>query len=352
MDDRAILLVNGLKYEGWKEVEVSRSMEAVAGSFSVSLTDSWTGLDRRWTISQHDEVSVLLSGTPAIKGYIDAIDVSENATSREISIRGRDKSADLVDCSVPTSPSEYKAVTLLGLAFRLAGTVGVRVLSQGASLEVFKTWKVQPGESIFESLERAARQRGVLLMPDGLGGVLLVKPGIIPAGGALIEGENILSISTSVDNSQRYSSYTVIGQSQREQGWEGSVNDVSGKAADDGLDRERPLVIVAEGVTTNAQAKARAQWEATIRAARSLTVSVVVQGWTDAVGKLWEPNRIVTLKAPNAGASGRLLISSTVFRKGANGTTTTLELRRPDAFTPEPTVPKKGSDKQPVGWKF
>lgn len=49
-------------------------------------------------------------------------------------------------------------------------------------------------------------------MPDGAGGLLITRAGNRRAAVGLVQGENILTASGSIDHSQRFSSYLVKGQ--------------------------------------------------------------------------------------------------------------------------------------------
>jgi len=100
---------------------------------------------------------------------------------------------------------------------------------------------------------------------------------------------------------------------------------------------------------TLGQAQERANWEATVRAARAGTASVVVQGWTQESGALWPLNVLVPVRSPFLGIDSDMLISGThITLDDAGGSITEITLARPDAFTPEPFIPK-GSDPQSVG---
>ena len=77
---------------------------------------------------------------------------------------------------------------------------------------------------------------------------------------------------------------------------------------------------------------------------------MTVQGWTQGNGALWPVNALVRVRSPHLGVDGDMLISQVVYSVGEDGTKSVLTLRRPDAFTPEPSVsnPAKGG---PLYWK-
>ena len=79
-------------------------------------------------------------------------------------------------------------------------------------------------------------------------------------------------------------------------------------------------------------ARRRAAWEATVRAAKSTSISAEVAEWRSDVGKLWTPNTIVRLKCPSLRVDRELLITEVNFEMSDSGRTTSLTLKRPDAF--------------------
>ena len=102
------------------------------------------------------------------------------------------------------------------------------------------------------------------------------------------------------------------------------------------------LIIAAEGAATSSSAQKRAQWEAAVRAGRSETVDVVTQGWRDPDGNLWLVGSSLPVKIEPIKIDHEMLLAGATYALSEAGTTTRLNLRRPDMFTPEPVVnPKK-----------
>lgn len=347
---RVVAKVNGQRFEGWKSASVKRSIEAISGSFDLSVTDEWGELAQRWRINAGDAVVVELEGTPVITGYVDKVSSKLSASSRDIAISGRDKAADLVDCSVPTKPTQFRKQTLLQIAQKISEGLDLSFFVDGLDSPI-TAFCTHTGESIFEALERAARKKGMLLTSDGTGLVHFTTPSGLLALSRLQEGKNLLAVSTEVDASQRFSDYIVQGRQTPPADWDGKTAlSVQAKARDVGVSRSRRLVLEVDGSATAAQAKERVQWEAAVRAARALKISATVQGWTDDTGSLWQTNRLISLRAPRAGVEGTFLIAGVQFSLSSSGTTTILDLRRSDAFLTKEEISKKKRDEKTLGW--
>ncbi len=341
------LLVNGKSYAGWKTARVTRGLESLCGGFELSVSERWKANTAPWPIYEEDECTLKLGSETVITGYVDKRSLSYDAGEHSLSVSGRDKAGLLVDDSLIHAPWEYYGVPALTVAKRVCDPFGVAV-SVAPGLKVpTPTDKVavSPGDSPHDVLERLCRLCGVLAISDAKGTVVLMRPTETwRASTDLIEGENILAASADFDSSSRFHRYVVLGQHVGTGAWSGGgAAGVIGSATDENVRRkERVLVVRPEGNVTPAHAARRAAWEATVRASRADSVSVTVQGWSQGNGALWPVNTLVRVRSPYLGIDGDMLISQTVFSVGEDGTKTTLTLRGPNAFNPEPVFPVAG----------
>ena len=346
---RVELKVNGRDYAGWQSVRVTRGIKAIAGGFSLSVAEKWSNAPAR-PLREGYQCALAIEGQPVITGYIDKRTEDSSADSHSLTIDGRDATGDMVDSSTLLAQWEYRGVDLLTLAQRLCAQFEIPVAAQ-SGLELIKPAKfsIDPGDTAFEVLERACRLAGVLPISDGTGGLLLMRPGAERATTALVEGQNIKSIRAEHDSSGIYSRYVVLGQHPGTDNASGAGTSVKGEASDGNVLRGgRVLVIRPEGAVTLELAKQRAQWEATVRAARADAVTVVVQGWLQGNGALWPINARVPVKSRRVGVDGEMLISQASYSiDEAGGTVTELTLERPDAYLPEPAIAKKTASGQP-----
>jgi prophage tail gpP-like protein len=339
-----VLQVNGKEYRGWKDIRVTRSIEAMSGSFSMSVSERWHGQDKPWPIIEGDECTVLLGDDPIITGYVDVRSMALSATDHTFTVAGRDKAADLIDCSAVLDAWEFTGVGVLEIAQRVATPFGIGVSLADAVLAppVPQRIVINPGESAYDVIDRACRLSGLFAMSDGLGNILLTRAGAAMTATPLVEGVNILAASAQYDESAVYSKYIVIGQQQGQDLLFGTAAaDVRAESKDKDAKRtSRVLMINAEGSVTIQQAQDRANWEAAVRRARKLMVDVTVQGWEQKGGALWPLNAEVMIDAPFLGVSGAMLISEVTYSLSDAGTTTDLTLRPTGSFAPQPEIPE------------
>ena len=346
IDSTVVLQIDGVDWQGWKTVEITRQVDAIAGSFSLSLSDRWQADATALPLAAGLPCKVLGGGVLMLTGYLDDYKPGATPTEHSITVSGRDKSADLVDCGAVHKPGHWQGLTALQLAQIFAKPFGVAVTASGDVGAPYPSFKLEQGETAHEALDRALRQRELLAIPDGSGGLVLARIGANRSSTMLEHGPagNVTTISATYSMKDRYSEYVVQGQQPgTDDMWGTAAAAVTATVRDPAVKRYRPFIIRAENQVNSTTAHKRAVWECTVRAARAVTVEVTVPGWHDNEGKLWAVNCLVPVKLPFLRIEQDLLISKTVHSKGPSGTLTKLELRDPKAFLPEPEKKKKGS---------
>lgn len=401
---------DGLAHTAWETVRVTRSLDQMTGSFSISMSDKWDPKDGgvgnlvagalktgpkkgTWPFQVFTPVHIKLNDSSVIAGYIDKVDVSISNQERILSIQGRDKTGDLVDCaplsgislSVDQDPKTGAAILDKSLeniakAYSKAYNINISVDPGVDTGEPFPKAAVREGETAFQFLERLAKLRGLLLLADEKGDLVItsraggdigeqpevkrttsskliqqlkqapnIKKNVVSnfnynpnpfkklADTALVQGENILEARASYDGSDRFRTYEVKGQQPGSEVIK-KLQTVTPKARafDRAVPRTRIKKIIANGAASISDCQKRANWEMIVRATKAVDVVIRVQGWQQQPGgRLWAVNELVTVKAPYIGLPNRqLLISGVTFEKSTDGTFTTLKLTRPDAYDP------------------
>ena len=341
-----ILRINGVEWKGWKSIEISLQMDAIAGTFSLGLADRWSQDMAYPPIAAGMECEVLCGGVKFITGYIDRRKRRKTTTDHGITVNGRDRSGDLVDCSAVHKPGHWRGLTALELATILAEPFGVPVTAYGDVGEPFESFKLEQGETAHEALDRILKQRELLALPDGGGGLTLIKLGALTCEVELLEGEggNVIEVEDDYDMQERFSHYLLQGQQPgNDEVFGEEASAVSGNGRDPSVPRYRPKILRAKTQVNPSSAQKEADWEATVRAARAVTVTVTVRGWREKPGgACWCVNSMVQAKIPSMDLDQEMIIGKASFSKGSQGTLTRLELKDPRSFLPEPQKPKGG----------
>jgi prophage tail gpP-like protein len=354
VSDLLTLLISGKKFVSWKTAEIRRSLESVAGGFALSVSDRATSIDDARYFLPGMACELKYGSDTLISGFIDSTAPVSSAGNHSIDLSGRDKTGILVDCSVIDCKSEYKNVTLKFVMDALLAPYGIETADSAGSADTIDSFAIQSSEKVFEALDRACRAVGYFATVNFKGQVVAARAGTERVLKPLVSGPggNIKSASANFNILDRYAKYTVLAQKQGTDFFNGAViTKVTGSASDPEMEdldapwNSRQLVILAEKSMDKPGAEKRAQWEAAVRAGRSGTVSVVVTGWRDGDGNIWDKNKLIDVCIPEIFGDTKyrqLLIVETAFSlSSSGGTTTVLQLRRKDAYTPEPLKPAK-----------
>ncbi|SFG29492.1 Mu-like prophage tail protein gpP [Duganella sp. CF458] len=379
MEDRnkLTLHVGGRVYGGWKSVSVRHGIEQIAGTFDIALTERWPGQLTEWAIPAGEFCEVRIGNHVVINGFVDAVNVSYDANDHRIQVKGRDRTGDLVDCSAPSQA--FSGLTFKQIADRLCSPFSVKVYDETTSTKKLTVQQkkigkqgtppnsvrvegclpkcaCQNGESVFRTLERIARNEGVLLVSDHEGGLLLTRAGRAGRIAVPLEfGKNILSANLDVSHANLFSEITVKGQASAQ-----DIDDIGkfesvisskttvkragggAKTGSSQIARYRPLIVLCESQADAARIRQRAEWEVGNREAKSRKYVATVQGWypDQGVDDIWRINSMVRVVDPMSRIDEDWLIAAITFKLDEGGTTAEIELTSPKAFDQLPEIPQ------------
>lgn len=338
MSEVASVIIDNKKFTGWQTVSISSSLDAASQTFDIGLINT---AETRGIIPGQS-CKILIDDEVLLTGYIGKRSRKISSTEKSMSITGRDKIGDLIDCSVEKKSGTWRNVTILDIASEVCKPFGISVsLGGNASVgEKFKKFSLQDGETAFSLIERLCRQRALLPLSTADGNLLLDVPKASYSDDTLVYGTNIKSIDESIDYDSRFSSYTVKSQADGDGNpWSATtVTGLKGTASDKVISRYRPLIMQAESKSSSKSLKDRASWEAVVRFGRSLSYSIVTHTWKQTSGSLWKRNSLVDLVCDELVLDGTFIIAGITYSlTPAEGHSTSLTLRHQDAYTPSPS---------------
>lgn len=348
MNNDVFLRVNGREWCGWTGIRISAGVDRIARDFNVTISRNWPGnLDNVPRVKNGDAVEVLIGDDPVLTGWIEATPVRYDANSITLAIVGRSKTGDLVDCAA--APTQHTGAGLVAIAAALAKPFGISVVDAGAPATAVIEAQPQHGEKVVDVLNRLMGQIQTLAYDNEKGDLVLGVAGAGRATTALVLGENILSADSEKSIKERFSEYLVTGQRPGTDDDFGAatIAAIRQTTRDAMITRYRPSTIQQSGTATSASCKARCEFEAAQRAAKTRETTYTVQGWRQGNGSLWAPNLSVIVFDPLMGFDNEeLIIGEVTFSKDEKGTTTELRVAPADAYLPEPPKQKKAKKKK------
>ncbi len=340
------LTVNGTDYTGWKSIDVSRSISDVSAAFSLEMTDIVRGFDLP-LIRAGDSCKITIQSDGGqeftiLTGFIDSVEANLENDGVSFSIQGRDKAADLVDCSI-IGKSEWRSIKFEKFVAEALEPFGMTAGLDAAidSGDKIDAIKYDQGTSVIEVIAKYAQLKQLLVYSLEDGTLFITRVGTETSDVAFSEGLNVLSASSSSDWSEVFSKYQVKGSraSTKDDSTEKEATQIKHDTDDNRMSRYRPLMIIPDSEQKNVSAKARAEWEATTRIAKAEGHTVTVQGWLIAL------NVLAALELPSFGVSGNYLIESYRIVADNEGKRTEFNLVHPRSYDPLPTGSIEKDDK-------
>lgn len=323
-----VLKVDGLRLRGFQEVNITRSMKDAAIAYGLRVTNPAWSSDA-FAVRFAREVELMAGSDLLCRGTVDEYESECEEEKREVRISGKSKGV----LAARHPPVKHKTgrvenKDLLAVAREFTET-GVEWRSD-VKLSPLPLVQRHPVDTVFDTVERYARQLGVMLVgqPDG---AILITRGSDQRHSDLSEGLRPME-SYKVRISQQNKRSPSVVRNQRRLGT--SARDVRDEETvfDPNDGRFRPAIIFGETDQDQQAAKNRGEWQRLRQGSfGGLSATIGVAGWRDAEGLLWEPGRLLFLRIPSERIEQEMRVESVTFTQNQkDGTTAELTLVDPN----------------------
>lgn len=368
---RVELRLDGQVFDEWTVVEITRDLSEISGSFRLELRDGARSISS-WpfaTLAAYAsavvtglEATIAIDGEPVLVGWIDEIAPAAREGYVAVSVEGRDRTGDLVDCTVaPDGPTEFMGLDLLQVARRAVEPFGVEARAEADVGDTFDRYTFDVGETALSAIEKGARQRALLVTSDGVGALVLSRSGSGRAPGDIVFPGSAMESAGRFSARDRHSDYRVKGQAEAAAGTRAdrapldareppaggdapvqraAVEErgalIHAQALDPEVQRFRPLVSMARTQLRQDGAETQADWMMRTARAASEKLDYEVKGYRGASGELWRPNELVFVDDRFLTVHRDMLIAGVVFVHDERGARTRLRITGPDTYDQEP----------------
>lgn len=331
MSDVLELRVNNRAYNGFLSGTVTQALDSFASVWRLKYATETTLSGELASIQNGDGVSLAVSGEELFEGFVDTDDDEWGPKTRSLKVNGRSNLGDLMDCS-SVGPKRWTDASILKIASDLTKEYSVEVEGRDVDADKpFRKFAIEEGEKIAETLLRAAKLRGLVLVDEG-GKLVIARAGQRRSLTDLRQGVNLLHGRRRRSMRERYSAYEFKGQTRAtDEAYGLDAADLSGSIEDPEVERFRRLVVTSWG-DENENLRVRAVNERNTRAGRGYRLIYDVKGWRDDAGDLWRPNTRVNVFDHKFKVSATMLITRTSLVLDGKSHKTTLELARPEAY--------------------
>ena len=318
-DGEVTITAGGNAISGWQRVRIHRSCETVPNGFEVTYVSTETnGYDT--LVQEGAPCTITIEGDLVLTGYVDVVQADFDKAAHELTLAGRGRCADLVDCTSEWPTSIINGSSLSDIARKLCTPYGISVRPSGNDIAI-PQFGVTNIETPFAQIEEMCRYAQVLVYEDASGNLVLGDVGE-DSGGPITWGVNVERARVKRSMAERYSDYDCYLNSTDGFGDIAAGFNVRGTDQDSGVLRHRLLGMVLEAPTGAPQQDfitRRLQWERARRAGRAYQAVVTVPGWRDANGALWAPNTQVPISLPKHGVEATWIVGDVTMTPRPGG---------------------------------
>jgi prophage tail gpP-like protein len=350
----ATIVAGGVKYDDWATVMVEDRYGDAYPRFNFTAVErdpdatNWTTL----RFKPGDDCAIYLGGVLAIVGVILTRQVAYDGDNHQVQLQGNGQTWYASKSSIIDEKSNFDGMTFEQVARKVIAPFGVDAKVIGTLESTpFKNLQVEPGELLWDFLERIARPKGIVIGSDHLGAFLLIGEHSVDVVDSLVEGDNIKSCQCVITVDSIHSEYWLRGQSQGTDDHAGADASQQEARVAGTAKRYSPLLTTAEQpVWSQAELQDRARNEAVWHEGSVLSAYITVQGWFRRSGALWRAGESVSVKSPMALLDQVMSIQSVTYTQADGaGTTAVLECVPPFLLrgTSEFTAGQDGAPQDP-----
>lgn len=374
---RCLVYIGGYKFTSWNSISVTRTLDKMCGSFKINAVYNYgvdndeqspfianekieifyleDGESEPYSNNANDfykDYSVSLlpsknSQTKILTGWIDKVITQLSSEGLTIVMTGRDKTCDLVDCTIESETLEWIGYSVERIANEWCSPFGIEVdLQTDKGDSIIDSMNPSPDQKVADAfIKFVAKKKGFLAITDEDGRLVLEDKG----GGLILSplriGGNVVTASYMCDYSKRFSKLKILNHKDKSPSIfgsefskkvkeDGASSKTSGVSIDNSMTRYRPIALQSIGNSDDSTCESESDWRMKMSMASSYTLSVKVNGWVGESGDLWRVNRGVYCELQDLNLpSGIMLIKTVNFTLDSSGTFTNMELIHDDAYS-------------------
>lgn len=336
MTDQVVgLSLNGKRFEGWTEASVTRSLDSLADSFSVS----YAGLPKALGVRVGDECYLTLGESKIVTGHINQVDVSVQSDYASTTCSGRSDAGDLADCAAIHKTGQWLKQSMVQIITDLAAPFDIKVTAAAeikADSFRFARFEIDEGERVYDAMERLLRATGTIAVSRPDGSIHLMR---ITRTSGLRTTQLPMQFTTrrgfTQNEQDQYSVYRLRNQTMRANAEESPRHAALEKyeIKDETVRRYRPYVLGSDTHARVEELKTQATWERNVRHGKSLSVTYTLPGGLAPDGRPWEPGILVGVQDPDLGINDILLLVNASFKVTNTELETDLVLSYPEAYS-------------------
>jgi len=271
--------INGVNYSLFESATATKQLDAASGSFRFDAVKTKTALT--FPVKKGDSCEIYADDQKVITGFVEKVSGSASANNHQITIEGRDKTADFIDSTIDVITLN-PPISLKKAIEKVIQQIGADILViDKVNPSDFKNSEDLPssevGDNAFDFVSKLAQKKQVLLTCNGDGNLVIDRSTGVMVGAQIrhqidSDRNNITSSSWDFNDENRFSRYKAVSQMNMlagEYAGEISAKDLTDQQSntiiDSAIRRSRQFIFQTENLSGEQSANERTKWEANIR---------------------------------------------------------------------------------------
>ncbi len=312
-----------------------KSMLLLSGAVIFEVVD-FTKDDKKY-IYVGDSFTVSINGNSVMSGIIETIKRSSSDKQSKLIISGRDNGL-IVDSCWGRVPSEWKNLSIRSLIAELCAPFGITVIAEESALSLtstlIKSFSISGKEKIGDAIRRICVENCLIPFSYGDKNLTLTAGTVKNFAIDSIKDSSVLEATIKDTSVDRYGTYIVKGFGYPDQNK--SLSDFvqpASKITDSNIDSDKTAIILNDIETDSGKCTSRAYFEKNIKAAMATAEDYTVKDITQADGKPWNINTIVTVIDYLGENSSKLICEIRLQYNKDNKCETSMVVVHRDAFS-------------------
>ena len=260
----------------WESFSIEKSLSTLCGKFEFIMSSKL--FSENINFYDGEKIEIYINDEIFMTGYIENFEIQLTETEYQISISGREKTCDIIDCNNILDKNVWYNQTLLTIAKYLCDPFEIDVITS-LPMQKINYATIEDSETIFDFLLKLAKQQNARLNTSPYGNIEIVNTEIETMH--YFELSEVTNAKINGNREERFSQYVCKLQYTNNSGdpWQEKSVFIKKKATDANVFRYRSKIFSESNMNAN-ECQKYANWEAQNRAAKSTKFSFSYPAWT------------------------------------------------------------------------
>ncbi len=307
MIERVNVKLNGRVLTGWTSFRFTQSIDEAASAFEIETTKDPRVLSE--DITQSLPITIEANGDLLLTGHLEDFDLNiERETGRQLILRGRSATADIISASVVGSYPQQNTLTYIE---QIVAPFGIQVETDGSDWADHVEITPELGQTVLGAIHDALQLQQKTISVTATGQLRIWDAENRPRQGAISIGSQTKVARIAYKSSGQFSEITAHAQEVTQ--FQGAQASEVNARVSTSFPRYRPKIIFPSTDMDTPKAAVAASRSAARSIGSGFEMTLTTTTWRNSSGQFWEPNGRLWVDVPEINQGGELVIQSIGF---------------------------------------